>query len=346
MKNLKITLIGCLFAFIANAQTVHTVDNRSQSGALFTTLQDAVNAATAGDIIQIHPSATSYGSITIGKRLTLVGLGHDPITHNEGLKATIGNISFYGTAANSEIKGLTLNAVVQGGGTANNLDNIHIIHNRISVINAGSTNGLTDSWIIEGNYITSPSTGVTTNSDGWLIKNNFMLGGVSNLNVTNLVTNNIFFSTSNATSDVFFSNCTSTIISNNIFVTNGNMTEFGISNSPNLDFRNNLTYSFVGNTIVTLPGTNNLDNTNPMFTTALTSTENDFYANDYHLLGGSLGVNYGTDGTDIGIYGNNFLFDPQGRPDLMPYPTSITINNNVVAPGQALNVNFTAVQKQ
>lgn len=130
-------------------------------------------------------------------------------------------------------------------------------------------------------------------------------------------------------------------------VTNGNMTEFGISTgSSNLDFRNNLTYSFVGNTIVTLPGTNNLDNTNPMFTIVPTGTENDFYVNDYHLMGGSLGVNYGTDGTNIGVFGNNFLFDTQGRPDLMPYPTSITISNNVVAPGQDLNVNFTAVQKQ
>jgi len=124
------------------------------------------------------------------------------------------------------------------------------------------------------------------------------------------------------------------------------MTEFGISNSPNLDFRNNLTYSFVGNTIVALPGVNNLDNTNPLFTVAPTGTENDFYDNDYSLMAGSPGINYGTDGTNIGVFGNNFLFDPQGRPDLMPYPTGITINNNLIAPGQSLNVNFSAEQKQ
>ena len=345
MKTLKITLLGCLFAFIANAQTVHTVDNRSQSGAMFTVLQDAIDAATAGDIIQIHPSATSYGSITIGKTLNLVGLGHDPITNNEGLTATIGTVAFFGTAANSEIKGLTLGSVTQGGGTANNLDNIHIIHNKLFSISAGSANGLTDSWIIEGNYITSTSTGVSTQADGWLIKNNFMLGAVANLKVTNFVTNNIFFSTSNS-ADIFFSNCTSTIISNNIMVTNGNMTEFGISGSTNLDFRNNLTYSFVGSTILPLSGTGNLDNQNPLFTTAPVGTENAFYTNDYHLMAASPGIGAGTDGTNIGVFGNNFLFDNQGRPDLMPYPTSITINNNVVAPEQDLSVNFTAVQKQ
>ena len=347
MKTLKITLVLCLFAYLAKAQTVHTVDNRSQSGAMFTVLQDAIDAAVAGDIIQIHPSETSYGNATIGKTLTLVGLGHDPITNDQGLTALVSNILFFGTAANSEIKGLTINAIVHGGGTVNNLDDIHIIHNRInSAISVSVANGLADFWVVEGNYFTSSTTCLLTNSDGWLIKNNFMLGGVSGLNVTNLVTNNIFFSTSNSATDNFFNNCTSTIISNNIFVTNGNMTEFAISNSTNLDFRNNLTYSYVGNDIVDLPGTNNLDNTNPMFVTAPTTTEDDFYDNDYHLAAGSPGVNYGTDGTSIGIFGNNFLFDPQGRPDLMPFPTSITINNNVVAPGQNLNVNFTAEQKQ
>ena len=346
MKILKITLTLCLITFMANAQTVHTVDNRSQSGALFSDLQDAIDAATAGDIIQIHPSATNYGSVSIGKTLNLVGLGHDPITHDQGLTAVISNLSFFGTAANSEIRGLSISSIVLGGGTANNLDNIHIIHNKIFQISAGSANGLSDSWVIEGNYITTTNSGVGTQANNWLIKNNFMLGGVSGLNVTNLVTNNIFFSTSNSATDVFFSGCTSTIISNNIFVTNGNMMEFAISNSTNLDFRNNLTYSYVGNTIVDLPGTNNLDNTNPMFVVAPITTADAFYDNDYHLLAGSQGINFGTDGTDIGIFGNNFLFDPQGRPDLMPYPTSITINNNVVAPGQDLSVNFTAAQKQ
>jgi len=345
MNSLKITLVACLFAITAIAQTVHTVDNRSQSGAQFTSLQDAIDAATAGDIIQIHPSAIGYGSVTIGKTLNLVGLGHDPITHDQGLTAMLSLISFTGTATNSEVRGLTVSNINRTG-TINNLDNIHIIHNKINSIGITLNNGLADDWVVEGNYITSSTTGLQSSADGWLIKNNFMLGGVSNLNVTNLVTNNIFFSMSNSATDVFFANCTSTIISNNIFVTNGNMTEFGTTSSTNLDFRNNLTYSYVGNTIVALSGTNNLDNTNPMFTTAPAATEHDFYNNDYHLLGASAGINYGTDGTNIGIFGNNFLFDMQGRPDLMPYPSTITISNNVVAPGQDLNVNFTAAQKQ
>lgn len=345
MKTLKITFVAILFALTTVAQTVHTVDNRSQSGAMFTSLQAAINAAIAGDIIQIHPSTTSYGSVAIPKTLTLVGLGHDPITHDQGITAMIGTITFTGNATNSEIKGLSISSIGKGG-TITNLDNIHIIHNKIVSIAINLNNTLADGWIVEGNYITHPNAGIQSSADGWLIKNNFMLGGVSNLNVTNLVSNNIFFSTSNSAIDYFFFSCTSTIISNNIFVTNGNMTTFGTTNSTNLDFRNNLTFSYVGNTIVALPGTNNLNNTNPLFVNTPATTENDFYNNDYHLGATSPGVNYGTDGTNIGIYGNNFLFDMQGRPDLMPYPTSITINNNVVAPGQTLNVNFTAAQKQ
>ncbi len=55
MKTLKITLLCCLISSFTFAQTVHTVDNRSQSGAMFTDLQEAINAATAGDIERIPP---------------------------------------------------------------------------------------------------------------------------------------------------------------------------------------------------------------------------------------------------------------------------------------------------
>ena len=346
MKILKITLLCCLISNFTFAQTVRTVDNRSQSGAQFTVLQDAIDAASAGDIIQIHPSETNYGNITIDKTLHLVGLGHDPITNDQGLVANINTLRFTGTATNSEIRGLDIGSVSQTG-TIVDLDNIHFIHNKIGSVNAGATNGLTDGWIIEGNYITNVGFALNTLANGWVIKNNFMLGGVANLDVTCTVINNIFFSVTNAPIDIFFSNCTSTPVSNNIFVaTQENMVEFGISNSPTLDLRNNLTYNYFGNTIIDLPGTNNLNNTNPMFVSVPGGSEDDFYNNDYHLAAGSPGINYGTDGTNIGIFGNNFLFDPQGRPDLMPYPISITINNNVIAPGQSLNVDFTAAQKQ
>jgi len=348
MKTIKITFSLLLFTLFSYAQTVHTVDNRSQSGAMFTDLQMAVDAAVANDIIHIHPSATGYGSIIITKKLKLVGLGHDPITHTEGLTAKITGISFRGNSANSEVTGLTINSisVATNSPALIDADNIHIIHNKITgTISTGANAGKNDNWIIEGNYHTNINSSISTNADGWVVKNNVIKCTINSFNVTNFVINNIFLYTGNGTSRTFFYSLDHTVVSNNIFIASSNLTSFPISNSPFIDMRNNITYSFSGQTIAALPGTNNLDNTNPMFTNVPVATFDDFYNNDYSLQPASLGHNYGTDGTDLGIFGSNFIFDTQGRPDLQPYPIDVIINNNVIAPGQNLSVRFTAAQK-
>lgn len=348
MKTLKITLVFCLFTLFIKAQTVYTVDNRVPSGAQYQDLQTAIDAAASGDIIHILPSPTTYGSVTINKQLKLIGLGHDPLINSDGYTAKLSTINFTGNSANSTITGLDIYSIYKSN-PINHIENIHIVNNKISLINIGSvTGGLANSWLIEGNYITNIGTCITSSitSNNWVIRNNFMHGGVSNLNVTNVLINNIFYSNSNNTSVNFFINCDAIIIANNIFFTNSNMTEFAQYNCTNLVFSNNLTYSYVGNTITAFPGTTNLNNTNPQFVSITASNEGDFYNNDYHLMANALGHNFGTDGTDIGVYGGNYNFDPQGRPNAMPYPISITINNPVIAPGQTLNVDFSAAQKQ
>lgn len=349
MKSLKILILVFFITTITTAQTIHTVDNRSHSGAMFTDLQTAIDAAVAGDIIHVHPSATNYGNIIISKELKLIGLGHDPTTHVEGLTALINSISFRGDAANSVVTGLTISSINYSisSPTIVDLDNIHIIHNKItSGISVNLSTGLADNWIIEGNYFSHTNGNISTYADGWVIKNNILHTSISNLNVTNFVINNVFIHNSSATSKVFFINFDHTVVSNNIFIAGNNLTSFAVSGSPFIDMRNNLTYSYSGQTITALPGLNNLDNTNPLFTNVPNATFDDFYNNDYSLATGSPGILYGTDGLDIGIFGSNFVYDMQGRPDLQPYPIDITINNNVIAPGQPLSVRFTAAQKQ
>ncbi|MEE9350046.1 MAG: hypothetical protein V3U80_08370 [Flavobacteriaceae bacterium] len=342
MKKTAIIILLLLLSFTSFSQTVHTVDNRPQSGAMFTTLSAAITAATSGDIIHIHPSATSYGNVIVDKTLSFIGLGHDPITHTQGLVASVNQLSFRENSANSLVTGLNVGNIATGGANSNR-DDIHIIHNKVGAI---SGNG--DNWIIDGNYITSTSTAsINSSATGWVIKNNFMLGGVSNLAVTTIVTNNIFLSTTSGASQFVINNCVFTQISNNIFIaTNSNMVEFRINNSPNISMRNNLTYNFAGGTVIDLPeddplNPTNLNNTNPTFVSVPLGSEDDFYNNDYHLTTAIPG----TDGTNIGIHGLNFAFDHQGRPDLQPYPIDVIINNNIIAPGQNLSVRFTAAQK-
>ncbi|MBF8150284.1 hypothetical protein ITJ86_10280 [Winogradskyella sp. F6397] len=346
MKTLKLTFFFTLISMIGFSQAVHTVDNRDQAGGQFTDLQAAIDAASAGDIIQVHPSSDSYGDITIDKMLTIMGLGHNPANTN-GEVSTIRYITFINNSAGSIIKGLSISRILCGNSTISpDHDNMHIINNHFSSSVQGSTtDNLSDGWVIEGNYFSNTSTNINSQNgtDDWEVKNNFFKGNVQWLNNTSIVTNNIFITT--YASETFFSNCSSPLVNNNIFIATDNLTEIGIHNST-ITFVNNMTYSYYGSTIAPLPGSNNLNNTNPLFEDATLESVTDFYSSNYDLASGSPGINAGSDGTDIGLFGNNFPFDPNGRPNLTPYPESITITNSVVAPGQTLNVDFTATQKQ
>ena len=76
LKN-TIILVAFLGVFTLNAQTY--VDNNVGANANFSSLQDAIDAAADNDVIYIQPSLNSYGTVTINKRLTIVGSSHsDP----------------------------------------------------------------------------------------------------------------------------------------------------------------------------------------------------------------------------------------------------------------------------
>jgi len=346
MKTLKITILFAFVSILGFSQTVYTVDNRDQSGAQFTDLQAAIDAASSGDIIQVHPSANSYGSITIDKTLTLMGLGHNPAVTN-GETAEIQTITFINNSAGSELKGLSIYSIKCGTSvTSPNQTNMHIINNHISSnVIGSSTDNLSNGWVVEGNYFSSTGTNINpqNGTNDWQIKNNFLRGSITNLNNTSIVTNNIFLTTS--TTETFFSYCSNPLVNNNIFLSTNTLTEIG-TYSSSITFVSNITYSYYGATITPLSGSNNLDNTNPLFENVPTTSVPDFYNNNFNLASGSPGINAGSDGTDIGLYGNNFEFDLNGRPNLSPYPENITITNSVVAPGQTLNVDFSASQKQ
>ncbi len=346
MNNVITLLLSWLFVLYANGQTVYTVDNSNQSGAQFTNLQSAIDGAIAGDIIYIHPSSTSYGNVSVDKPLSLIGLGHNPDNIN-GETANLNLLFFNGNAGGSKIKGLVLVSISSGSiGNSTDLSNMSISNNRFNGTIVGSlSNNLSNSWVIEGNYFTSTSSNVTPQlaSDNWLVKNNFLRGRFTTVNDTCTFTNNLTLTIANAFS--FFSGCENPTAKNNIFVATAGLTEIGIGQST-VNFMNNLTYNFSGLTIDTLTGTDNLDNTDPLFVNVPMNSETDFYSNDYGLSINSLGVNAGTDGTDIGLFGNNFMFDTNGRPSQMPYPESMNIINSTVAPGQILSVEFKAAQKQ
>lgn len=342
MKTLTI-IFACLFStFTLFAQPkVITVDNRLNTGADFTSLSSAVASASVGDTIQIHPSATSYGNVTIPIRLILVGLSHNPANSKDGEKAIVGNITFSGSAANSLVTGLQINLI--NTTTASNITGIKIVNNRISTYVAGANASTNNNWLIEGNIFNNSyvNTG-GANVNGWMVKNNIFdqttQYPIHTANDQTSFLNNIVISSSGN----FANNCTATIVNNNIFILKASITNVILNNST-VVFSNNMTRNTTGQTVTALSGSGNFDNINPGFVNAPFGTISDYYNNDYNVTGTA--VNAGTDGTDLGVYGALFNFDPQGRPDLWPYMTSLNITNPSVPQGQNINVTFTAEKK-
>ena len=79
-KNL---LSAILFIATANAfATVHTVSNQSPNPGQYTTIQAAINVATAGDTVYVHPSQFPYDDFSLNKLLTIMGNGIEPSTAN------------------------------------------------------------------------------------------------------------------------------------------------------------------------------------------------------------------------------------------------------------------------
>src|SRR5690606_34801211 len=120
---------------------------------------------------------------------------------------------------------------------------------------------------------------------------------------------------------------------NNIFLlstTSATSTALTLLNST-VTFQNCLTYAYGGQTMAALSGSENQDNVNPQFTDIGTPESPAFgYTKNYKLSPGSPAVDAGSDGDDLGIYGQGFLFQMKGYPFDLPYPTGINITNAVV----------------
>ncbi|MEZ5004481.1 MAG: hypothetical protein R2730_15745 [Chitinophagales bacterium] len=124
MKNQFILLMLLVTSItVTNAQNIWTVNNQPSFNADFTNLQIAVDSASAGDIIMLHGSSTSYGSLVIRKRIVIIGPGYllgqndAPNTQANPLPASISNLTFDSDpsgdidASGSLVTGLTITNV-------------------------------------------------------------------------------------------------------------------------------------------------------------------------------------------------------------------------------------------
>jgi hypothetical protein len=351
----RLFFLALLLSFFnMNAQTTYVVDNNQGAGAQFTSVDAAIAAATAGDIIYVQPSPNSYGSITITKQITLYGIGYNPEL-NTGQHATLETISFNGTTSGTKISGFHLNNIFFSG-TGVHLNTI-ITNNRFTGLVEGATNTSdANNVVIQGNsfYTTGGQLSIDViSSQNWVISNNIVQQQIagynwrsfSRFNSSTVFNNNIIKTIQNGDANgsiIIFKNCTGALISNNIFLFTGTgVTNMNGGANSSLNFQNNLTYSY-NTTLDILSGTNNIDNTDPLFVSFAQNNNLNNTTNDFHFQAASSAKAAGTDGFDLGVYNGGFPFNLRGYPTALPYLTDFIIYNTNISAGASLNINVKA----
>ena len=234
MRNILITFLF-LVSTVLQAQTTLIVDhnlNAPTGPHIYSTLQAAADAANSGDTIQVQPSPTAYGNVTINKPLVLVGIGFN-VVKDIPFESVIGRITLSNNTDNTTqasgtvIKGLRITTGIYTAltGAAFTLSDITLYNNILAYVY--NTNMNLDNWEVYDNYIYSAITSNACFYTSWritnsLIRNNLLMYDVYFVSAspgTNTISNNLLFGGVGILAEG-----TNTNIINNVFVGAANTT--------------------------------------------------------------------------------------------------------------------------
>lgn len=343
MKKIYFSLVIVLTAIASNAQTIRTVNNGSVGAGQYTSVQAAIDDSAEGDIVYIHGSQTTYGDVTLNKRIVLIGAGHHVTDTQFNFPAKLGTI--YLSRGNSTtlptgsvIKGLYLSAVAgQGGALA--VNNITLERNYIN----SHTTIIGTGWIIKNNFLSYVDVG---NFKNVIISNNIFSSYINNSNQPSvIITNNIFLNNG------YFSYVDYATITNNIFIEPNDPNDYfrGTQNTYNknifiyADPANYKTFPPAGNV-----GVGNLNTTAAQFTATipLNISLDNATKQDWTLLPTSIGFKYGTDGTNVGIYGGSYEMPNTTGATTIPQITAFELENSVIPQNGTLKIELKARGQQ
>jgi hypothetical protein len=335
MKHL-VLFAALLISTLATKATTLTLNNALPSPGQYTTWSAVHAAAANGDTILVQGSSINYYTLTVTKRLTIIGPGHNNADKQNPQKAFCDDIIFNTGSNGSKVYGMECNYVYNVNG---NVDSIGVYNCRILVRLQHNGHGC-NYWIVDGNVFTSTTENV--NAQGFqngdmTYRNNIFNGRFESFNGAyvgyNYILNNIFLNTSNFS----FQSCNYFYINNNIFYRGG------VTNSNNIGlvFNNNLSYQCTGGN--TFPnGTTNYVNVDPEFETALGTGAFFSYATNYRLKSTSPVLTGGTDGTQLGVYGGSGDYNQGGVPR-NPYIKTFNITGpSTINAGSNLQIYFKA----
>jgi hypothetical protein len=336
MKHSLSILAVLLFIAFSSKAAVLTVSNTSPSPGQYIALADAVAAASAGDTLYVQGSAFNYNSVTITKKLTLIGTGHH-VPNQNPLTSDIDYVYLADGSDGSSFIGLNLYYFET---QAADIDSITVTRCRFRYQIRFNQAGC-DRWVIDGNvfdYTAANIMGQNQDMDYMTIKNNIFNGYLQDFNYygncTNLyVLNNIFLHSSIAFSTLYYA-----YAYNNIFYR-----ATPNSGANGTTFENNMSYQCGNNAF---PNGTNYENVDPKFVSFPNAGASFTYSHNFKLQGSSPAIAAGNDGLDLGVYGGVGNFEQNGIPAI-PQIRSFNIGGvTTVAPGATLNLNIITTIKQ
>ena len=140
--------------------TVRRVNNLAGTGAGYTTLQAAHDAANAGDTLMVEPGQP-YGQLVVTKRLVILGpgyfMGQNPNSQTNSFSAQVDSLTFNAGSGQTLVSGLHIKDVVQINTSQITLESNLIMFSRQSyhlIFIAAELSGI----VIKKNYIENTST--------------------------------------------------------------------------------------------------------------------------------------------------------------------------------------------
>jgi len=336
------SLVAILCISLPGFATIWTVSNYPPLPAQYTDIGTAMGAATDGDTIYVHGSPNVYTGVWVTKRLTFIGAGYNPKT-DFPYPSHVNEISPMVGGNGSTIMGFQINVVQTPGGSSNDtIKNITIRNCRIANLGTFTIAKNYENYVIENCFFNDllndfNATFFNPYQVGLIIRN-CIFSDTRLQVVSGTIVDHCLFIGSN-TSIRAFQNCTNSTFSNNIFVARN----INATDAVNCIFNNNLTYNCSNNGLPLSGniGSGNIINFDPFFMSHQVSPPTGLsFTDDYRLQVASPGYLTATDGTDLGVYGNNFTFSMTGEVLFIPVMRKLYIYNTTVPLNGTLDIRY------
>ncbi len=335
MKNLIFTLCLLIVSIATANATTYVVNNIPNTEADFTTLQDAVDGASNGDVLLIQPSPDSYGNATINKQLHIIGRGYflepNPEISGSTWTSNVSSLTFEVGSEGSVIEGLNevFNSIWQI-----NTSDITLVRNHFYRVNINGPNDDTvppiSNFIINQNYI-KDRIDINQKVDVVVVKNNhigYVFAGQDAYNI--YVKNNTLWSITPGENTTY---------SNNIQYGTANLTDAGVGTNA---YNNNISAGDIPNVA------GNIGNVDLSTVFVGYPSNPDGYNNDtkFQLIDdpSNPAKGAGENGEDCGMFGGSTPYVPSGipaRPSIEAIYAPAMIED-----GTSINVNVRAKANQ